>query len=54
MAMLLLHRHAAAGDPIGEALELGRLVADPRLDRGRRVHLAEADLERSLHGILDR
>jgi hypothetical protein len=52
MAMLLLHDDAAAGDPLGEALKLGRLLPDASLDRRRGIHLTEADLQGSLHLVL--
>jgi hypothetical protein len=52
MAMLLFHDHAATGDPVGEALELGYLLADSGLNGRRGIHLTEADLEGSLHLVL--
>jgi hypothetical protein len=35
----------ATDDPVMEVLELGGLLADPRLDRGRRFHAVKGNLQ---------
>jgi hypothetical protein len=49
-----LDHHAATHDPVGEAVQLGGLLAHLGLDRRRCVHIPEADLQGELHGVSSR
>ena len=49
MPALLLDDDVAADDAPVELLQLGRVLADARVERRRMRHVADGDLQRHLH-----